>query len=446
MLPVSGIVSLWLVVCLWLVVLCSDSNALLLTNAAAIRNEPARRFDRYSTLKPSAVFLAQNNAFSEFSSNNLERGRKVGRNQRFTRSSVTKLATILLLILQNSGLSLTMRLSHAGRAADGTKAYISSTAVVCSEMFKFLFSSAMYFHGKATRKAENSMYLDDPYRMEDHLHSMVDLSIPSFLYVIQNNLQYLATGSLPAAVYQVLVQMKLVTTALFAGALMKTSISSVKWTGIVMLTLGVVIVQLAVTTAKAVGSVNIPLGLSAVALSCVTSAYAGVHVERALKQSGDNMWLKNMHLSFVGLLFALGLAAIKDGKQILRHGFFSGYSPLVMSVIGIHAAGGIIVSLVVTQTDSIVKGFATSGSIILTALLSALVVRDVKMSWQFAIGTAVVCLATLVYSLPSLDAVPGISFIRNKLMLRRPDTTVKLVNYVNENSHEERTDLTSTAE
>ena len=60
--------------------------------------------------------------------------------------------------------------------------------------------------------------------------------------------------------------------------------------------------------------------------------------------------------------------------------------------------GGIIVSIVVKHTGSIVKGFATSGSIILSCILSSYFLQDIKMNIQFLFGTLLVILSTFGYS------------------------------------------------
>ena len=68
--------------------------------------------------------------------------------------------------------------------------------------------------------------------------------------------------------------------------------------------------------------------------------------------------------------------------------------------------GGLIISVVVKYTSSIVKGFATSASIILSCLLSHYVIRDFEMSFKFFVGAATVCLSAMGYSYISVRSPP----------------------------------------
>ena len=63
-----------------------------------------------------------------------------------------------------------------------------------------------------------------------------------------------------------------------------------------------------------------------------------------------------------------------------RGDFFSGYNKYVWGVITLQAAGGLIVAVVVKYADNVMKGFATSISIIISAVLSYIMWHDVKGS------------------------------------------------------------------
>lgn len=69
------------------------------------------------------------------------------------------------------------------------------------------------------------------------------VSVPSFLYVIQTNLFYVGIEHLPAAVYQVCSQSKLLTTAVFSVLMLGKEVTKKQWGSLVLLFIGVGIVQ-----------------------------------------------------------------------------------------------------------------------------------------------------------------------------------------------------------
>jgi UDP-galactose transporter len=61
----------------------------------------------------------------------------------------------------------------------------------------------------------------------------------------------------------------------------------------------------------------------------------------------------------------------KEGAAIAQTGFFAGYNWVVWTAILFQAAGGIVVALVINYADNIAKNFATSVSIVLSCVASA---------------------------------------------------------------------------
>jgi UDP-sugar transporter A1/2/3 len=111
---------------------------------------------------------------------------------------------------------------------------------------------------------------------------------------------------------------------------------------------------------SAVPQQNTVLGLTAVGVSCLTSGFAGVYFERIIKQTSTSLWIRNIQLGIFSILFSLIGMWIQDGTEILRHGFFHGYTMVTWCVVVNQAVGGLAVALVVKYTDNIMKGFATS--------------------------------------------------------------------------------------
>lgn len=97
--------------------------------------------------------------------------------------------------------------------------------------------------------------------------------------------------------------------------------------------------------------------------------------------------------------FALGTMLVNDYESLLQRGLFHGYSPMIWTVIANQAFGGLIVAMVVRDADSILKGFATSASIILSGAISV-VLLDFQPSSLFLGGSLVVIASVYLYSLP----------------------------------------------
>lgn len=79
------------------------------------------------------------------------------------------------------------------------------------------------------------------------------------------------------------------------------------------------------------------------------------------------------------------------------NGFFFGYTNIVWFVIALQAIGGLLVAVVVKYTDNILKGFATSASIITSSLL-AVALFGFEPSLLFIISVSMVIYSMYLYS------------------------------------------------
>lgn len=334
-------------------------------------------------------------------------------------AKIGAIIALVLLILQNSALTIFMRMT---RLKCSKASYITSTAVVITELLKFMISLILFVKEDCHFNIQNMISIISS-EVNENRRDLLAIIIPSGLYVLQNNLQFVAVSNLPAQVYQVLIQSKIITTAFFSYMLLSKKHTSLQWFSILLLAVGLGLVQLSFPTAAvaAASAVNASLnnyfiGFVAVVVSCFTSGYAGVYFERLTKSKPNRLWLRNMEMSFISILLALVGSLSKDLSTIQKKGFFFGYNELVLFVIFLQAFGGIIVSLVVKYTNSMVKGFATSGSIILSCILSNIIFHDFPLSLKFFVGTFIVVSATLSYSIPSRRVERFINRTMNNLL------------------------------
>ena len=204
----------------------------------------------------------------------------------------------------------------------------------------------------------------------------IKVAVPSLVYVIQNNLQYVAISNLDAATFQVTYQLKVLTTALFSVFLLNKSLSKTQWISLVMLFFGIALVQLQPSMLNAkkteVEGQHPTVGFVAVLVSSLCSGFAGVYFEKILKGTGKgpaaSIWLRNIQLGLFGVILGLGGMYINDYEQIKTKGMFFGYSNLVWFIIFMQAFGGLLVAVVVKYADNILKGFATSFAIIVSCI------------------------------------------------------------------------------
>lgn len=108
-----------------------------------------------------------------------------------------KYASLLILVIQNTALVLTMRYS---RTTSGPL-YLASTAVVMTELLKFIICVTMVLYdNKMDLIATLELLINE---IIGKYRETINLSVPSILYTIQNNLLYIALSYLNAATFQV---------------------------------------------------------------------------------------------------------------------------------------------------------------------------------------------------------------------------------------------------
>ncbi|ELK33925.1 UDP-galactose translocator [Myotis davidii] len=280
-----------------------------------------------------------------------------------------KYISLAVLVVQNASLILSIRYT---RTLPGDR-FFATTAVVMAEVLKGLTCLLLLFAQKRGNVKHLVLFLH-----EAVLVQYVDtfkLAVPSLIYTLQNNLQYVAISNLPAATFQ--------------------------WASLLLLFTGVAIVQ----AQQAGGGGPRPLdqnpgvGLTAVVASCLSSGFAGVYFEKILKGSSGSVWLRNLQLGLFGTV--LGLVGLwwAEGAAVAHRGFFFGYTPAVWGVVLNQAFGGLLVAVVVKYADNILKGFATSLSIVLSTVAS-IHLFGFHVDPLFALGAGLVIGAVYLYSLP----------------------------------------------
>ncbi|KAI0973512.1 UDP-galactose transporter [Xylaria arbuscula] len=156
-----------------------------------------------------------------------------------------KLVSLITLTFQNSAVTL---IAHYSRTMppSGDHRYFTSTAVFLTELFKLSISLTFAIYEVSRTLAPstpatvlfqqiyNAVFKGDGWK----------LAIPAMLYTLQNTLQYIAVENLDPVHYQVILQLKILTTALFTVTILGRPLSPRKWISLIILTIGVSIVSI----------------------------------------------------------------------------------------------------------------------------------------------------------------------------------------------------------
>mmetsp|Transcript_6392 Transcript_6392/g.26880 ORF Transcript_6392/g.26880 Transcript_6392/m.26880 type:complete len:419 (-) Transcript_6392:429-1685(-) len=325
-------------------------------------------------------------------------------------------AALAVLAVQNCSAVLVMRYT---RSTPGQNEYDTQSAVVMQEVMKTATSMVLVLveRGELVSTFHNG-------------GELLKTLVPAVLYLVQNNLQYVAVSNLHAATYQVTYQLKILSTALLSVCLLGRQLSRTKWIALVVLTAGVAAVQLSelqgehrakdpvvsagggdaspahkAATAEAALSatrspVNTVVGLGATLLATLSSGCAGVYFEKILKAKSElTLWQRNTQLGLYSI--AVGLAGIfaspTHRATVARLGFFAGYTPLTYVNLAVQAFGGLVIAVVIRYADNILKNFATSTSIVFSVIISAIFLGQ-SVSSLFLLGVGLVIYAVFLYA------------------------------------------------
>jgi UDP-sugar transporter A1/2/3 len=302
------------------------------------------------------------------------------------------------LALQNALLTIIMHYSRITALPD--RAYSAATAVLLNELLKGTFS--MYI---ALRKIDTDMSassnpavfseknsrirpsprsnplptLFHPSRLRVLSKSIFSpdcytLAVPAILYVIQNNLQYVAASNLDVATFQVTYQMKILTTAFFSVFILRKRLSRGKWFALILLAVGVGIVQIQTTSAPAHTPTPSPgvkishgehqlrseIPKAPVLGERTMNPFTGfMAVTAACLTSGLDLWIRNTQLSLFSLVPALvpilvfptGPAGAGWFERVI--GSFSNFNGWAIGTVLTQTFGGLITAVVIRYSDNI---------------------------------------------------------------------------------------------
>lgn len=303
-----------------------------------------------------------------------------------------KVLVLIFLVVQNSSAALLMRHSRSAAVAHQ---WNPQTGVIMQELMKGVTCVVLCFRegGFKAAFADRGQFLRT--------------GIPALLYLVQNNMQYVAVSYLDAPTYAVLYQLKILTTGILSVMMLGKKLSMFQWLALGALTGGVSLVTLSqMRPWSSVGGTNgatpssftsmFP-GLMAVLVAAMVSGLAGVYFEKILKTSHVTLWARNLQMAVYSVVIGIGgLILGADFSTVRESGFFYGYTLSAWLAVANNAFGGLLIAVVIKYADNIMKNFSQGLSIIFTAITSCIFFNS-SVNTLFVLGGSLVIYSILLY-------------------------------------------------
>ena len=324
--------------------------------------------------------------------------------------------TLSLLTCQNCALILLLSYTRTRPETAATPKAVISHVVCLQELCKFVIS--LIWCGWDVLNSGTRLPL-----LRGMSHEIVSwenakpMLVPAALFTLQNTLLFVALENLEATLFQVVYQSRLLVAAVLMILLLGRTFSRQKWFSLLLLVAGIVLAQVNPDGSFVKGDMNQTLlGLGAAILCGSSSSLAGVYMEMIFKRAASEgrstesslLSTRNVHLSFYSMMLTVvvpqlyGLvtrASATATSATDSSSYFAGIDMVVWIMIFNQALGGVIVALVLKYADNILKGFATTGAILVSGVLSVYLFGVIPTPF-FVGGVATVVGAVLLYGMP----------------------------------------------
>ncbi|KJH43773.1 UDP-galactose transporter [Dictyocaulus viviparus] len=329
-----------------------------------------------------------------------------------TRGSM-RIAVLVWLTLQNSIHTLLIRNSHQSvllgshsysaipfhrysRARTVEHMFLSTVAVFFTEVMK-VFICLGFVLLDETPKRFITTIMNQVVRQP---YDTLKVCIPAMVYIVQNNLFYIAASHLDAATFMITSQLKIFTAAIFTALILKRALTRTQWFALFVLFVGVSLVQLQSSKSESSGlDGQKPLvGFLAVVIACCLSGFAGIYFEKILKGSAPvSLWMRNIQMCVFSIPSSFAAVFWQDGKTVVEQGLLLGFDWVVWLTVLWYCIGGLSVAVCIKYADNIAKNFATSVAIIL-ATLGSMIFFSFQPTAQFLLGASLVIFSIFLYS------------------------------------------------
>lgn len=312
------------------------------------------------------------------------------------------LKVLVLLVVQNSSKNLLMRFVMKEKPN-----FLTSAAVINVECIKIMLSTLYILLIEKKSPATIVEFF------VHHWKNTLLVLVPATAYNMQMTLEYIALTNLDAAIFSVLVQSKLLFTATFAALVLRKKLKYIQVVSLVLLTVGVMLCNMKVNNSNSEEEEDVDKQMTKGVLAtlgiALSSGFASVYTEKVIKTQRPKAQIPKYSLAYTQIqLASMGLltigiyAGIMDYSTIVEHGLYHNFTKGACLTVVNSAVGGLIVAAVLKYADSVLKGYATAISVIMTGLLS-MGLFGTQLHAVYFMGVVLVMIAVLLYNGNNLD-------------------------------------------
>ena len=223
----------------------------------------------------------------------------------------------------------------------------------------------------------------------------LSFALPAFCYFVSNNCMFYIIRDLGPAAFQILNNLKVLSTGILMRVFLNRQLSLVQWKALFILVIGSMVSQLG-GGETALAPRFTPYMY--VFINSFSAGAGGVLSEKLLKGTGgssDSIHWQNAQLYFFGLAFGI----ISSFEHLNHTGaLFRGFNEWAVATVVSLSICGLLVSFVLKYLDNFAKCFIQAVSMLLVAVIHA-GTRQEMVSLQLFLAICLVCLAIDQYNL-----------------------------------------------
>jgi drug/metabolite transporter (DMT)-like permease len=297
----------------------------------------------------------------------------------------------LFVCLVFTALTATYPLLLALTKVDGKFLYYSSSAVLFNELAKLFFTVIMIiilrpgFEGFNTR-------------------SVFIMMIPSVIYMVGNNLNYLALEYASPVSVNMISNVRLIMVAIIYRLILGREISRVRWIAMILLLVAVICSQIRSDFQFSITFLGLLISL----LKALISVGNGVYTELVLKHHVSNFHVQSLQMYSWGVVSNIALFLYRNDKPLgsIMTTLTEGFTLLVWLSICMSAVMGIFIGAMMKHLDNIAKFFCTSFANVLLGIATAyLMPGEFQLSTLFLVSAIVISWCSYIYTANTLPAV-----------------------------------------